>query len=95
MRISRNDKIFSLLNVYLPYKYDLNLDKFNDYLAKLYVHIAEMSSTCITTVGYFNPSIASVALEGYIYVWVIRAKQVAILKVTRGVGQSLLVFHGE
>ena len=69
MRISRNDKIFSLLNVYLPYKYDLNLDKFNDYLAKLYVHIAEMSSTCITTVGYFNPSIASVAFEGYIYVW--------------------------
>ena len=27
--------------------------------------------------------------------WVIRARQVAIFTVTRGVGQSLLVFRGE
>ena len=27
--------------------------------------------------------------------WVIRAKQVAILTVTRGFGQSFLLFHGE
>ena len=51
VKISSNDKIFILLNVYLPYQCDLNRDKFNDYLAKLYVHIAEMSSTCVTNLG--------------------------------------------
>ena len=59
-----DDRTFYLLNVYLPYQSDENLDRFNDCLGKLHVQTQEISNTCITVVGDFNSNIMSSTVFG-------------------------------
>ena len=64
IKITDCNKVFFLINVYMPYESDVNLDKYQDCLGKLSVFMQETASTCISVVGDFNADISKTSVFG-------------------------------
>jgi exonuclease III len=66
LKVSTKKKEFYVINVYLPYECQSNVENYNDCLAKLALYVDNINSTCIYIVGDFNADLSKESSFGSI-----------------------------